>query len=773
MIDVSVPTSPTPTSTTPTDPALPVVAPPKTFDGWGLDPGVRQALDEMGYVSPMDVQVAVFEKMVAGKDLLVQSRTGSGKTAAFGIPLAQMNAPEDLGAKALILAPTRELALQISHELSRICLYRNLKVVPIYGGAPMGKQIEALKAGAQIIAGTPGRVLDHIRRGTMRTEGIRCLILDECDEMFSMGFQEEIENIIKELPKARQTLLFSATVPDEIKRIAKRHMKDYEELQLSTGHVGVNEIDHEYYLVSGIARTRDLLRVLDYEQPESAIIFCNTRDDTTHVAAFLTRHGHDAEALSGELAQSDRERVMARARDKNLKYLVATDVAARGIDISDLSHVINYAFPESPEVYVHRTGRTGRAGKSGTAISLVGPRELGAFYYLKLLYKIRPEERELPSDAELARRKEAEHWERIANEVPEEPGDEWRSLARRLWTSAEGERIVAALAKRLIEGAPTLVAKRTDAPAPAPRVVRTERVEPVAAVAVDGAAPVAEAPRFERAPRPERSDRDRGDRGDRPRRERSSRSSESFGERESPGRRAEREARGEAAPRPAEARPEGAREARPEGARSEGRGDRDRRPRGEGRGDRDRRPRRERATTERERPVSEASTPVPSEKALDPAGAGGREFWEAWVDDRAGAPAGAPTAPAAAATMVDASAEFDSAPTTIAPGNLPDRGEGGGERGDRATRRIREVPAEEPGWVRLYVNVGRREGLEDATFEALLGGSISPTPPVQRVKVLGTHTYVSVPEANADDVARALTGKKVGDREVIAERAKR
>jgi ATP-dependent RNA helicase DeaD len=392
-------------------------APPASrgFEAMNLDPSVKQALDDMGYAQPMPVQTAVYDLVVGGTDVMVQSRTGSGKTAAFGIPIAQKLPAGAKGVQALVLAPTRELALQVAQEVGRICAYKNLAVVPIYGGAPMGRQVDALKAGAQIIAGTPGRVLDHIRRGTLDLSGVKMFVLDECDEMLSMGFLEDIEKIIAELPSKenRQTLLFSATMPEDIERIAKRHMRPYEKIALSEGNVSVSDISHHYYLVSGLGRTRDLLRVIEFEQPESAIIFCNTRDDTSMVAGFLQRSGYDAEAISSDLGQSDRERVMGRMRDKNLRFLVATDIAARGIDISDLSHVINYTFPESPEVYVHRTGRTGRAGKSGTAISLIGPREIGAFYYLKLIYKIRPEEREFPSEREIRTRREAERFAKI------------------------------------------------------------------------------------------------------------------------------------------------------------------------------------------------------------------------------------------------------------------------------------------------------------------------------------------------------------------------
>ncbi len=406
----------------------------------------------MGYERPMPVQLAVYGPMRGGRDIMVQSRTGSGKTSAFGIPIAQRIDADSMGAQALILAPTRELALQVSREIAQIAIHKGLRVQPIYGGAPIKPQIDALQAGAQVIAGTPGRVLDHLRRGTLKPGNIRTLVLDECDEMLSMGFQEEIEKIIEHLPPTgeRQTVLFSATIPDEIQRIARRHMTEPEEISLSTGNIAVEEISHYYYVVSGVARTRDLLKVLRAEAPDSSIIFCNTREETTTVAKFLQRQGYDAEAISSDLTQRDRERVMKRMRDRNLHFLVATDVAARGIDISDLSHVINYTFPESPEVYVHRTGRTGRAGKSGVAISLVGPRELGSFYYLKLIYKIRPEERDLPSPEEMGVLHEGERYERVATLVSEEPGNEFRTLARRIWQSNQGERIVGALVQRLL-----------------------------------------------------------------------------------------------------------------------------------------------------------------------------------------------------------------------------------------------------------------------------------------------------------------------------------
>jgi ATP-dependent RNA helicase DeaD len=445
-----------------------------SFEDWGLDADLRKALDEMGYERPMPVQDAVFKILTAGNDLMVQSKTGSGKTAAFGIPIAQLLASGEKGVQSLILAPTRELALQVAKEIERLTTHMDVSVVPVYGGAPIGPQISKLKAGAQIVAGTPGRVLDHIRRKTLDTSGIRMLVLDECDEMLSMGFQEEIENIISYLPakENRQTLLFSATIPKEIERIARRHMRDPEMLSLSSDSVGAELIDHYYYVVSGMARTRDLLKLMKAERPESAIIFCNTREETNSVARYLQRHGYDAEPLSSDLSQHDRERVMGRMRAKNLSFLVATDIAARGIDISELSHVINFTFPSSPEIYVHRTGRTGRAGKQGTALSLVGPREIGAFYYLKLIYKIIPTERDLPTADEMATIEEGEQYEKIVKMLDGKPGSEYFGLARRLWQSKEGERVVALLLQDLLTRERTEPKATTTTSSAAPTAVR-------------------------------------------------------------------------------------------------------------------------------------------------------------------------------------------------------------------------------------------------------------------------------------------------------------
>src|SRR5581483_1268306 len=273
-----------------------------------------------------------------------------------------------------------------------------------------------------------------------------------------------IEAILERTPESRQTLLFSATVPEGIQRLSRRFMRNPEFLKLSADFVGVHEIKHLYYAIPGVDRENELLRILTFEDPKSAIVFCNTREETSRVAAFLRKMGHDAEAISSDLSQTDRERVMKRMREGGVKFLVATDVAARGIDIENLSYVFNYTFPESPEIYIHRTGRTGRAGKQGTAVSLIGPTEVGSFYYLKLLYKIRPDERALPSEVEIRSRREGERVQTLRTALSADPGSEWKGLARRLMSAVDGERLIAALLARgfaNVEGMPA-------APKPAP-----------------------------------------------------------------------------------------------------------------------------------------------------------------------------------------------------------------------------------------------------------------------------------------------------------------
>ena len=420
-----------------------------TFDVLDLRPPVRQAIDEMGWDTPTPVQIECYAKAVEGRDLIVQSRTGTGKTGAFGIPIVDRLVDETPGVQALILAPTRELALQSSREIGKLAAHCKLETVAIYGGAPMEKQVRALDAGAQIVSGTPGRVLDHLRRGTLDSSNLKVLCLDEADEMLSMGFAEELNAIIELLPKeGRQTLLFSATVDGPVERIGGRHMTDPERVELSGDAVGALGVDHLMYMVTGKARAQDLVKILEIEDPESAIVFCNTKRDTEQVAAALQNAGYAADWLNGDLAQNERERVMKRTRESDVRFLVATDVAARGIDISHLTHVINFALPDHLEQYIHRTGRTGRAGRTGTAISLVAPQELGTLYYLRLQYSIFPTERSMPSEGEERTRREMDRVEMLKG-MADSPTEIDLAVARRLLTLGNAEQIVAGLVRTM------------------------------------------------------------------------------------------------------------------------------------------------------------------------------------------------------------------------------------------------------------------------------------------------------------------------------------
>jgi len=586
-------------------------APPEpkapSFADFDLHSDIRQALDEMGYFIPTAVQTAVYGPVHAGKDLLVQSRTGTGKTTAFGLPILSKLVPAARQPQALILAPTRELALQVARELTNIGKHRGLIIEPIYGGAPIGKQITNLKNGVHVIVGTPGRVLDLIGRGALDTKAINTFVLDECDEMLSMGFLEDIERVVKQLPEKKQTLLFSATMPDEVTRYSRRHMVAPEQISLSRDSMTVSDIHHAYYIVSGIARGRDLLKIIYAEEPESAIIFCNMRDETTAVAKYLQKQGLDAEPLSSDLSQADRERVMNRMKAKNLRFLCATDVAARGIDISNLSHVINYSVPESPEVYVHRTGRTGRAGKKGVALSMVGPRELGNFRYVRLTFNLKPEERLLPKDSIFEGKLKVplppiglptppDPVQILIRGVPLSatgPTDLEMKIFEKLYATANGKKVLATLVAEKLDKISTRTKPRerparveSDAPAGEDRPRSFDRPDGDRPRSFDGPRRDDRGPRRDGEDRPRRFDRDdrgprpEGDRG--PRRfERDDRGPRPEGDRGP--RRFERDDRGprpegtEVVPpagvaglegaAPPVARPEGDRSARPEGER--------------------------------------------------------------------------------------------------------------------------------------------------------------------------------------------------------------
>jgi ATP-dependent RNA helicase DeaD len=713
------------------------------FADLGLRPEVLSALEAMGFQRAMDVQAATIPLVRQRKDLMVQSRTGSGKTAAFGIPFVNDVVDPSLKAvQAIVLLPTRELALQVASELARIAAHLPVTVAPVYGGAPMGRQVEQLRGGAQIVCGTPGRVLDHLRRGSLNLDQVRCAVLDECDEMLSMGFQEDIENILEQTPAARQTLLFSATVPEGIQRLSRRFLKSPEFLKLSADFVGVHEIRHVYYSIPAINREQELLRILNFEDPKTAIIFCNTREETGRVAEFLRKQGFNAEAISSDLGQSDREKVMAETRAGRVKFLVATDVAARGIDIEGLSHVFNYTFPESPEVYIHRTGRTGRAGKHGTAISLIGPTEVGSFYYLKLLYKIKPEERALPSEAEIRSHREGERVLQLRQLLATsgEPTSEWKSLARRLTTALDGESLVAALLARSfgsIEGMPSI---------PAPKPVAAASARPA------GARPSGEREAEAGEARTARDDRPRAERGGPRDRDRERGERDRGRDRDRDRDRGTRRDRPE---RPAyEARGEARSEGRREGTSST------EAPRGDDGGRRPARADRDRGR-EGSRPGRGGGTrPDSRAGGGSPGGPGGgepeKEFWEVWGEEQQ---AHRRTESGPGPESVGPSAPL----ATPAPRVSSETG-----TGLRTDAPREDVP---PGTARLYLNLGRKDGASVEQIRDLLRESAS-VGDIPTIDVMNTHTYLNVASEDADRICAALTGKQLGDRDVVCERAR-
>jgi ATP-dependent RNA helicase DeaD len=663
-----------------------------SFADLGLRPEVLQALADMGFVEPMEVQSVTLPLVRAGRDIMVQSRTGSGKTAAFGIPFADgMVDPKQKSVQAIVLLPTRELALQVAAEIARISTQSGLSIVPVYGGAPMGRQIEQLRAGGQIVCGTPGRILDHLRRGTLHLDKVKCAVLDECDEMLSMGFQEDIEAILERTPQERQTMLFSATLPEGIQRLARRYMRQPEMVTLSADFVGVHEIHHIYYSIPGGQREAELSRVLAFENPERALIFCNTREETGRVAEFLRRQGLDAEAISSDLSQSERETVMARMRAGNIRFLVATDVAARGIDIENLPCVINYTFPESPEAYIHRTGRTGRAGRSGHAVSLIGPTEVGSFYYLKLLYKIRPEERALPSEAELRSKSEGESVLRLRSLLPGDVGAEWRSLARRIMGAGDGERLIGCLLHQALADK----AAHVEHVKP-PRHDDSGQSETAPADNVGG-----QSTRSSREPAEERHgrgyrdrERSRPDRGRPPRdRERASSDRPRSG--------GERRERAERSPQPAKA----ARPPQP----------------------------------------TPASTAPPND---------GREFWEVWSEEVGRTP----TASAAPSPEPTEAPEQSSAPPSQQP-----------VAGTQAPAAGYQAPA--PGQVRLYLNLGRKDGVSTDEIAALLA-STGVSVPTPAIDVMNTHSYINVDSADGEKLCAGLVGKERNGRAIMCEPAR-
>ncbi len=349
----------------------------KTFEELGVSEEIRRAISELGFESPMPVQEEVIPYLLGNRnDVIALAQTGTGKTAAFGIPLLQRIDPQSRETQALIMSPTRELCLQICDDIKDFAKYiPGINIVPVYGGTSIMNQINALKHGAQIIVATPGRLVDLINRGKANLEHVYNVVLDEADEMLNMGFSESINEIFEQLPEDRNTLLFSATMSKEIEKIAMNYLHDHKEIVVGSRNEGAEHVNHIYYLVHAKDKYLALKRIVDYHPKIFAIIFCRTKVETQEIADKLIRDGYNAEALHGDLSQDQRDLTMQKFRQHLTQLLVATDVAARGLDVDDLTHVINYGLPDDIESYTHRSGRTGRAGKKGTSISIIHTRE--------------------------------------------------------------------------------------------------------------------------------------------------------------------------------------------------------------------------------------------------------------------------------------------------------------------------------------------------------------------------------------------------------------
>lgn len=374
-----------------------------TFEEMCLDTRIMRAIAEMGFEQPSPIQARSIPIAVEGKDMIGQARTGTGKTASFGIPMLQRINPKDKNLQAIVLCPTRELAIQSANEIRKLAKFlHGIKVLPIYGGQEISKQIRSLKGGVQIVIGTPGRVMDHLRRHTLKPQTVDIVVLDEADEMLNMGFREDIETILGQLPEERQTMLFSATMPKPILEIAKRYLHEPEIVKVIQKELTVPKIEQYYYEVNPRKKNEVLSRLLDMYDPSLSLVFCNTKRKVDELVADLKGRGYFAEGLHGDMKQSQRDRVMNGFRNGRTDILVATDVAARGIDVDDVEAVFNYDVPQDDEYYVHRIGRTGRAGREGRAFTLVVGKEIYKLKDIQRYCKTKIRRQPIPSVNDVA-----------------------------------------------------------------------------------------------------------------------------------------------------------------------------------------------------------------------------------------------------------------------------------------------------------------------------------------------------------------------------------
>jgi ATP-dependent RNA helicase DeaD len=422
-----------------------------SFAALGLEAALLTTLDTLGYEEPTPIQREAIPPLLAGRDLLGQAATGTGKTAAFTLPLLQRIAHSARRCPSvLILVPTRELAIQVGEAVKRYGKELKISVLPVYGGQAMGLQLHALRRGVDVIVATPGRALDHIRRKTLQLKTIQMVVLDEADEMLDMGFAEDLDAILEQIPKERQTALFSATMPPRIASIAKHHLKEPVEIKIAKEPLKAGaapRVHQTAYIVARQHKEAALARILDVEAPKSALVFCRTRIEVDEITAMLTSRGHKAEAIHGGMNQPQRDRVMNSFRAGQTELLIATDVAARGLDIPSVSHVVNYDLPTSPEGYVHRIGRTGRAGREGSAITVIDPREQRLLWNIEQLTKAKIVVTPVPTASDLRTKRLARAKSAIEEVLEAGDLDQFRAVVASLAGQGDPIEVAAAAVK--------------------------------------------------------------------------------------------------------------------------------------------------------------------------------------------------------------------------------------------------------------------------------------------------------------------------------------
>ncbi|WP_035404366.1 DEAD/DEAH box helicase [Bacillus sp. SJS] len=434
------------------------------FQDLGLSEGTMKAINKMGFEEATPIQAQTIPLGLQGKDIIGQAQTGTGKTAAFGLPLIEKINTEDQNIQAIIIAPTRELAVQVSEELYKLSYYKRARVLPIYGGQDISRQIRALKKYPHIIVGTPGRLLDHINRKTLKLETVHTVVLDEADEMLNMGFIEDIESILSNVPENHQTLLFSATMPDPIRRIAERFMKDPELVKVQAKEVTTPNIT-QYYIDTHEKKKFDVLtRLLDIQSPELAIVFGRTKRRVDELSEALNLRGYTAEGIHGDLSQARRMSALRKFKSGNIDVLVATDVAARGLDISGVTHVYNFDVPQDPESYVHRIGRTGRAGKTGIAMTFITPREMDMLKSIERTTKRKMDKMTPPTLDQALEGQQTMTSEKIRSVIEEGNLSYYSKAAAQLLEEFDSEVIVAAAIKLMTKEPDQTPIKLTDEP---------------------------------------------------------------------------------------------------------------------------------------------------------------------------------------------------------------------------------------------------------------------------------------------------------------------